>query len=65
MAVGARILGVVLNDISGGGGFGGGGFGGLPGLLRSEGKETEQQRPADDVLHHASVRPVSGSGRVI
>ena len=66
-AVGARILGVVLNDItgSGGGGFGGGGFGGLPGLLRSEGRETEQQNSADDVLHHASVRPVSGSGRMM
>jgi capsular exopolysaccharide synthesis family protein len=67
VAVGARILGVVLNDISGAGGGGGlkGGFGGLPGLLRSDGKESEQQGPADDVLHHASVRPVSGSGRVI
>ncbi len=72
-AVGARILGVVLNDITGGaggggfgsGGFGGGGFGGLPHLRRGEGREAEQQNSADDVLHHASVRPVSGSGRMM
>ncbi|HEX3355360.1 MAG TPA: polysaccharide biosynthesis tyrosine autokinase [Tepidisphaeraceae bacterium] len=62
MAVGARILGVVLNDISG---TGGSGLGGLPGLLRSEGRESEQQNSADDVLHHASVRPVTGSGRMM
>jgi hypothetical protein len=61
MAVGANILGVVLNDISGAGGSG---LGGLPGLLRSEGRENEQDR-SDDALHHASVRPVSGSGRMI
>jgi capsular exopolysaccharide synthesis family protein len=60
-AVGARLLGVVLNDISG---AGGGGFGGLPGLLRSDSREAES-RPADDSVHHAAVRPVSGSGRVI
>jgi len=62
MAVGARILGVVLNDISG---TGGGGLGGLPGLLRGEGRESEQQNSADDVLHHESVRPVTGSGRMM
>jgi len=62
LAVGARILGVVLNDISGAGGSG---LGGLPGLLRNEGQKSEQQTPADDVLHHASVRPVSGSGRMM
>jgi capsular exopolysaccharide synthesis family protein len=61
-AVGARILGVVLNDISDNGGSG---LGGLQGLLRSEGREKEQQDSADDLLHHASVRPVSGSGRVM
>jgi hypothetical protein len=61
IAVGARILGVVLNDISG---TGGSGFGNLPGLLRQEG-QTEQQTSADDVLHHASVRPISGSGRMM
>jgi tyrosine-protein kinase Etk/Wzc len=59
MAVGARILGVVLNDISGAGG------GGFPSLLRNEGREAEKQASADDVLHHASVRPVSGSGRMM
>ena len=63
MAVGARILGVVLNDVTGG--AGGSGFGGLPGLLRSDSREAEQQNSADDVLHHASVRPVSGSGRMM
>jgi len=61
LAVGARILGVVLNNISS---AGGGGFGGLPGLRRDGGK-AEQQSAADDVLHHESVRPVSGSGRMM
>ena len=49
-SVGANIVGVVLNDISGAGGSG---LGGLPGLLRSEVKESEPQDTADDVPHHA------------
>jgi Mrp family chromosome partitioning ATPase len=61
-AVGARIVGVVLNDISGAGPSS---RGGLPGMLRNEARGSEQQTPADDVLHHASVRPVTGSGRML
>ena len=72
MSVGARITGVVLNDVSGAGG----GLGGLPVLLRGDGRdggrdgsrdggrENESQTPVDDAVSHASVRPVTGSGQV-